>query len=132
MNSTRAIAIGALALALALAAGAINPHEQSVSAGSLQPIIIVATAPAVAVPTPALALVPVVEQPAAPVVEQLPPADLPPAAPAELANVAPACGPEVATDYCELPVLVLSNESAPVPAGEITDRQRQQSRQRTR
>ncbi len=65
MKFTRAIALCALTLAIALAIGAIAPYQPLASAGS---------APEHVVPTPALATAaPVVEQPAAPVVEQLPP-----------------------------------------------------------
>jgi len=101
----------------------------------------------------------VVEQPAAQVVElppaELPPAELPPAQvvelpPAQVVELPPAQVVEQPADqsmipgtpeynqaladiHNSLPVLVISNEpAAAAPAGEITDRQRQQSRQRTR
>lgn len=74
MKFTRAIALCALTLAIALAIGAIAPYQPYVSAGSVQPIF--SSAPEHApVPTPALATAaPVIEQlPVAPVVDQLPP-----------------------------------------------------------
>jgi len=72
MKFTRAIALCALTLAIALAIGAISPYQPYASAGNLQPIF--SSAPEHApVPTPALATAaPPPQAPAAPVVEQLP------------------------------------------------------------
>lgn len=68
MDSTRAIAIGGLGLALALAVGAVGPGIQPrAEATDLQPIILIATARAVAMPTPALAIItPAIEHQNAP------------------------------------------------------------------
>jgi hypothetical protein len=72
MKFTRAIALCALTLAIALAIGAIAPMQPYASAGNLQPIF--SSAPEHAQPTPALATAEptTVPPPAAPVIAQLP------------------------------------------------------------
>jgi hypothetical protein len=146
MNITRGIALCGLTLAIALAIGAISPMQPYASAGRFDSIIIIAT-PALAIPEqPAAAPTPEQLPPtappeispaAAPLAEQLPPAAPPeqPAAPVVEQPAAPVVEQPAAPvvelvplEALHCPCNVLEAET---PA-QITERQRQQSRQRTR